>query len=249
MDMCICRVCFVEIDENNSFLVQDLAGIITLCTSVKMGTDDGLPQFICKMCRDKARDAFKFKVLCEESDMYLRSHEILKIKVEGHSEKAKEKYKCQSCSMVFQYKKPLLKHEQKHKEGFTCKDCGKNYASAKHLAIHISIKKRKGSHLCQICGKAYTMPENLKRHQRVHNGIRPFSCQMCDKSFTQSNELKSHMISHSSEKKFLCSFCGHKYARETSLQVHITRIHGDVSKQHTCGLCGRAFKGFCSGIF
>ncbi|KAH0822706.1 hypothetical protein GEV33_000085 [Tenebrio molitor] len=254
MDLQICRICFVQVNENNSFHWQDLANIIAACTSIKVTESDGFPQFICKECTERARDAFNFRMLCEESDMYLRINEILDIEENEEEivdedrssdpEKIKEQLKCRSCNMVFYYKKPLIKHEQKHKEGFSCKDCGKNYASAKHLAIHISIKKRKGSHLCQICGKAYTMPENLKRHQRVHNGIRPFTCKLCDKSFTQSNELKSHMISHSSEKKFLCSYCGHKYARETSLQVHITRIHSSVSQQFNCRICGRSFKGF-----
>lgn len=159
------------------------------------------------------------------------------------SSKTKEKLQCGSCNMAFYYKKRLIKHEQQHKEGFSCKDCGKNYASAKHLAVHVSLKKRKGSHLCQVCGKAYTMPENLRRHQRVHDGNRPFSCEICEKSFTQSNELKSHLITHSAEKKFLCSICGHRYSRQRSLQIHITRIHSEVSQKHKCPSCEQVFKG------
>ncbi|KAJ3638437.1 hypothetical protein MTP99_001801 [Tenebrio molitor] len=129
--------------------------------SQRVSESDGFPQFICKECTERARDAFNFRMLCEESDMYLRINEILDIEENEEEivdedrssdpEKIKEQLKCRSCNMVFYYKKPLIKHEQKHKEGFSCKDCGKNYASAKHLAIHISIKKRKGSHLCQIC--------------------------------------------------------------------------------------------------
>lgn len=78
----ICRVCLSESNNLSSIFnvnqeVDDFSSVsekLSLCGSISVDHQDGLPSLICDVCIYKASIAYEFRQLCQNSDTRLRSY-------------------------------------------------------------------------------------------------------------------------------------------------------------------------------
>lgn len=73
----ICRMCLVSGAPKPLFLAKDeesasLLEFIKHCVSVEVSPEDGLPEYICKMCASEALHLQGFIKKCREADKRLR---------------------------------------------------------------------------------------------------------------------------------------------------------------------------------
>lgn len=91
--------------------------------------------------------------------------------------KITDKYICNICAKLFDYKKNLLKHVRVvHPiEEFKCKKCEVSFPSSEILKDHMekhkkrSIEQKEKQYTCQVCQRVFQRRSSLFHHQVVHH--------------------------------------------------------------------------------
>ncbi|XP_043466732.1 zinc finger protein 91-like isoform X2 [Leptopilina heterotoma] len=76
----------------------------------------------------------------------------------------KNELKCPHCTLLFSYKKSLLKHIETHANKFTCKVCGNVFMKREHLSKHLESHVRPKSFKCTECTKVFGNELTLRNH-------------------------------------------------------------------------------------
>lgn len=140
-----------------------------------------------------------------------------------------QKYKCDTCNIIFKYKSTLDLHISQHTERqqktYSCTLCDKVFGQSGNLARHMKTHTGDKPFTCPVCSKACTTTSNLKDHMTVHTKEKPYKCSVCEKTFGQSSALTVHMRVHSGERPYKCTLCSKAYTASSGLTTHMTWDH------------------------
>lgn len=66
-------------------------------------------------------------------------------------------------------------------------------ASAAHLVVSESNRKREKKYTCEICRNGFTSNQNLKNHMNSHLGVNPYPCPHCRKPYRHARSRNRHL--------------------------------------------------------
>lgn len=156
-------------------------------------------------------------------------------------EVAGPRWKCKTCSLVYETREQLRSHRRSHTGvrktqtsggGWNCNYCSEVYTSRDKLRLH----------------KLANHPKE-KRERRCHNDetknwgdVGRYECELCNKEFISKSKIRKHMDVHKNKDrpKRLCTICGLELCSTYNLNNHIRTVHGRERKFH-CTLCDRRF--------
>ncbi|GAB0098420.1 zinc finger protein 782-like [Sergentomyia squamirostris] len=262
----ICRTCLENKGKLRPFFVTSkrlqvsLPEMMKSFSSIQTSADDGLPRWICINCLRRLENAYKFKVVCESSNFYLR--ECLKKDVEESIAPVKDKppetkaklsktnsYSIANLMTEFKStgdssgqekdKKRRKRSSQEIRESQKCFKCGKSFQYYGYLAAHMRTHTGIKPYECSICKKRFAQAGNLQLHLRTHSRERRYQCEICSKLFTTSSNLYAHQRTHSVDRNFICDVCQKAFKSAGELASH-AGTHSGV-KNHICKVCNKAF--------
>lgn len=190
--------------------------------------------------------------------------------VRAHPHRPASNFTCDICHKVIStyYSMKLhmfSKHTQKFRVKHPCPTCKKEFVSRKRLEKHRKLKHSapvvsgsynsapteaaptvtKAKQMCSVCGRLFPDRSKMLAHERTHLGILT-SCDLCDKKFTHKSYLRKHISGvHAKERPFACgiSGCDWRFSYQQCLKRHQARLHGMVTKENKCHICGKCFPG------
>lgn len=237
----ICRMCLVSGAPKPLFLSKDEESASVLeflkhSVSVEVSPEDGLPEYICKMCASEVLRLQGFIKKCQEADKRLRlakaaiaDNDLNEISV---CEIALSN--CEEPINVVPVKVEVkAKKKNRLRTMYPCKVCAKEfnkYALCNHIRSHTKEKP----FICQICKRGFSLSTNLKRHIMTHTGERPYVCNICEKAFIQLTSLVAHLKTHSKDREnekgdiapkevqqYSCIHCGRSFLRLSCYNTHL----------------------------
>lgn len=228
-----CRICLLTspemvylFDESSE---HSLIEKITLCTCITpIEKNDGYPQSICLNCAEMVETVFKFKTLCEKTDIELRSlsvevfkeedtepHEIFyevteeqetedttyeEIEFPSFDEKDEDEEESMECEVD---DKSVIRKE-KIKSPTKLKQRVKRHKSSDYVEEEEFVDESSASHQCETCGIICKNQATLKIHIKSHSDVKPHICSFCGKDFKTRLSLKIHIRSHTGERPYVC---------------------------------------------
>lgn len=164
-------------------------------------------------------------------------------KVNGTQETPNLRWKCKTCSQLFETRERLRKHRRAHtgvrklpptvRTGWRCNICDMILASRDKVRFH----------------KQMLHPNERKERIRKSNDesknwgdVGEYECELCNKIFISKSKIRKHMDVHKNKDrpKRLCTICGLELCSTYNLNNHIRTVHGRERK-FQCQLCDRRF--------
>ena len=172
---------------------------------------------------------------------HLKKHMVYK-----HSEKDRNKHKCETCHKGFSQEASLYIHKKIHGgERFECSLCEASYSQKFHFKNHLakahSVGKFEKRFVCSVCSKKFERKAILQDHMSNHTGIKPYKCDFCDYKVALRATLTAHLRrckkkSSDPSKKFKCKACPYSSAVKKKLEKHMKK-HKDPDPILKCDLC------------
>ncbi|CAL8114648.1 unnamed protein product [Orchesella dallaii] len=181
---------------------------------------------------------------CNMCDYEFSGKETLEIHHKQHNKKQHyKKYRCETCSKSFDYKRNLMRHLQTHNlsrpRPYVCTICNTDFITFNSLQKHSRVVHQKiQKYSCVFCEKQFGCLSSLNRHIIGHVGEKHFFCDICDKEFMRRNLLRDHKMLHTKQTLFKCSQCSKAFLSLASLQVH--RLNHEP-KSFQCIICRKMF--------
>ncbi|KAF2900690.1 hypothetical protein ILUMI_05493 [Ignelater luminosus] len=252
----ICRTCLKEINSEEELLcIYQISHLLMSYASIKIIENDGLPSNICNNCHKRANQAYKFKILCEQSEQKLRDNinsfsksniDIPFIKEEAIVLEFKEENNavleiCSGKSKIIENSFVKLTGHAVDKVATTnefetiCDVENENRNNQVCEEVKVNCKDKQ--YTCRFCDMCFTQQTRLVKHEQRHeNGIK---CYICEKAFLTFKQLRSHINIHNRRGAHLCQTCGKQFTMPENLIRH-QRIHTGV-RPYTCKLCNKSF--------
>ncbi|XP_050517320.1 zinc finger protein 271-like [Diabrotica virgifera virgifera] len=271
--MKVCRFCLCN-EEDNLLNIQEkhpqdpdiniplpsLSLQIMACVSIEVLQSDGMPQFICKDCRNITTQAYIFKTNCKKSDDALKlflltgqmakpyMHDVVQIKVAPASEK---------CISIVQEDEEVEKNEIVTTTTMGGETKINNAVAETEEAVHdrlveefpegtiVEIENETVETVetscfpCNECDRSFPLQQLLDLHMEKHTKERNFECEVCLNKFYTIYDLQKHSLIHNPDKGFECGVCNKSFNRVSFLRKH-EKIHKDV-EWHTCPKCDKSF--------
>ncbi|KAH8302806.1 hypothetical protein KR044_010839 [Drosophila immigrans] len=243
----VCRVCMsscvtlMELFAETSALTKEpsLADMLSECVDCEVQLDDPLPNMICLTCVIETKNAYRFKMKCEQSHKsFWKMHNKAKaIQVEEEEE---EEVSPMDTSLI-KIELPEITEEKPKAMQVprssimrikTVTDQRTDESSEKGLSLHnllsdtsdiITLPEQVKTFKCPHCRRIFKDRLALQGHVHVH-GRTPFQCGHCAASFTENHQLEKHLQSHDVERRFECAQCLKRFSTEINLQLH-SRSH------------------------
>ncbi|RVE46536.1 hypothetical protein evm_008827 [Chilo suppressalis] len=128
--------------------------------------------------------------------------------------------------------------QQEHSS--TCVICGRDFATARACATHMTQVHGPGKFKCKLCREVMYTSDERKLHYLIrHPGRHPFSCNECGKSFQHKSSLYMHKQEHRpNQQSYTCNYCGKTFMKKDSFREHV-QIH--EGPRHACSYCPKRF--------
>lgn len=236
-----CRACLGNGIILESIFEQNSAEKLFQCAQIEIKRDDGFPQNICADCVLLLETAYKFKLLCVQSEQTLKSEMLLLdgMKPIPH-EQVKTEMSCENDddSDSRPDEGDTIPEKYDSEDG---NDSIENDEVVKETKKKRIVKKKKKlyktkNHQCDECGFLALYPGILEDHKRhIHQGLLIYKCVECPKAFARDMLLKNHIKASHTVNPVICDLCGKEYKNRLLLQYH-RRKHLE-EKKHKCELC------------
>jgi hypothetical protein len=158
---------------------------------------------------------------------------------------------CQNCQRPFNDDASLLAHRLTHPSPNVSK------GSSLHASLATSSPQKFISRptpgMAQItptlvslvaCSSSRPPQISLNRSNPsiIGEALRPNLCSICELSCSSSNDLRRHMSRNHGQKsrQFGCGKCGSLFQLKAHLETHVATVH-DKLRPYTCATCGLAF--------
>ncbi|XP_055683264.1 zinc finger protein 79-like [Lutzomyia longipalpis] len=249
----ICRTCLEENGKFRSiFTKSNRLGIsaeemLQSFSNVKVIKDDKLPGFICYNCLHRLENAYKFKIVCESSDYYLRECLLRNIDISSRSGKVRKKTpddnvnNDQKIGQEKVYKSAEPKVPPTKRDSYSIASLVPEFDESSRKDGEKGKKRKvKEPQKCFKCGKTFQYRGYLTTHLRTHTGVKPFECPVCKKKFAQAGNVHLHLRTHSRERRYQCEICSKMFTTSSNLYAH-HRTHS-IERNFICSICSKAFK-------
>ncbi|CAH1171139.1 unnamed protein product [Phaedon cochleariae] len=257
--MKICRFCFSENESELSsihgkvFLDGDTRCIplplqIMACVAIEVFNNDGMPQMICKTCRNLTMKAYTFKLNCKKVDdafkLFIATGQLSKPYIDAVTEMNVPRQEKTHIN-------EMVRKIQAHKDAF--EDNTNLNTIENEIEIHVSknieqVELDEQEYEEGIRGdedEEYTLvdldsinknKEKVAEEEPIKNC---FSCPHCSKSFRLKQLLDLHITNHDRERSFECELCSRKFFNKYDLQKH--EDSHNPEKNHICVVCNKSF--------
>ena len=134
-----------------------------------------------------------------------------------------EKFPCNLCDSVFEWKESLKKHIQmKHGESgpqiFPCLQCDYKTTDKSNLNKHIKNKHGKAEYKCDICNKTFNRKDNIMKHKKTHEKTKQHTHEQYEEG---ENPNKNHATGKPAQNNQEEIFqCRRKYNISRHMKVH-----------------------------
>ncbi|XP_034480733.1 zinc finger protein 260-like [Drosophila innubila] len=263
----VCRFCTINCTTlENIFIKREqtdneplIIVMLEYCTDCEIRESDSLPQNICGPCISAAKNAFEFKMKCEQSQNYLR--ELLSDR--DQKPDIEELITGDWCPTESTLDDVHLKTEQdktvgednfsgseenSRAEASVDDDYSKETEGSsseeetKETKKESTVMKTNGtkSHICHHCNSRFSWKSQLIRHSLAHTDERPFECPHCPLRFKTNKVLKAHIRIHTGECPYKCHLCSAKFKRIDERNKHVLSHTGE--RPYKCSHCSKGFK-------
>ncbi|XP_058058914.1 zinc finger protein ZFP2-like [Anopheles bellator] len=211
-----------------------------------------------------------------------------------HTTAAKAELTCHICGAFFVQQHKLRKHIAVHRilqtERYKCKSCSKLFQSSTLLRRHELIHSDDMPFKCPFCSRCFNHASNFEKHKMRHmrDQFKELPCKECNTKFTNVVDWKRHMHEHFPKdgrywtkyetlpkellyansyprtcvepgcsyyaprldlmwlhyrmhyKMFECNHCRQRFSNNYTLERHIEVVHLNVRK-HECTICGKRY--------
>lgn len=149
-----------------------------------MKSDDALPNTLCKICEEKLKSFYEFRILCQKTDITLREL------IQNEDKKCTKDIVVQP-NDIFDEEDDLPLLQRSH-------------SNDSSTITNLTSKRKRGrpkkseanSYACKYCSKVLYTAKGLKTHLRVHTGEKMKHCLFCDAKYTRTNHLMRHIVTH-----------------------------------------------------
>jgi len=272
----ICRFCNISCPTLENIFVdreqadnESLLIMLEKSTSCDIKESDSLPQSICAPCISAAKNAFEFKLTCEQSQTYFE--ELLKgcekkpdidelstgdwcITESTTSQVCIKQEKDGPASQVCIKEEIDDPEDEDYSEGSegsskskaaTDEDYSEDSGGSlikEEISERKPNRRSKSPLKCSYCPEIFTGKVLLNRHtKQVHEAPKLHTCPTCNKNLASKNSLREHMRHvHSDESPYKCELCPKAFKSKTNLKLH-SAIHSDECP-YICEHCQKAFK-------
>ncbi|XP_036322776.1 zinc finger protein 675-like [Rhagoletis pomonella] len=264
----VCRICLQSGEtgeEMASIFDKDADSVylykkIERCGGIKILTEPKLPANICKKCNAFLIIAHKFRIICKNSDNYLRKF-VCKSSKPNKNEENQPEYiqeyskKKPVKTEVLNAKAPTVNESQHdinyeevviYSEEFMLdegvdddliiEDYGDSSQESQDQLQPMSTfgTPEKGN-----CEKI-TEQNKIKKEKQIH------ICEICGNIYPRNYELQVHMRRHRNERIYECEICGNSFHLNSELTRHIRTHTGE--RPYACRYCERTFSSRSSRI-
>ncbi|XP_077300944.1 uncharacterized protein LOC143921488 [Arctopsyche grandis] len=244
-----CRLClssdsadsFVSIHENPH---PHLAQRISTCCRLQVYRGDGLPDTICRSCKNNLELLIGFRKAC------LRSDEISKLRLNKCFDIKPEEVLLDDLiwengfdvhSPANVYNAPANECELSTSARIHSIENGNSpICGGKVTLCNHNPNEKLTLFKCDICLKSFSRKAFLIRHIKTHTEDKSYQCNICSKSFREKAGLGTHKKIHSGEiKTYKCNFCLKVFAHKYILVRH-ERCH-TRDMLYKCNICLKSF--------
>uniref|UniRef100_D3TS48 C2H2-type Zn-finger protein n=1 Tax=Glossina morsitans morsitans TaxID=37546 RepID=D3TS48_GLOMM len=236
----VCRICLqtshesqellplFEKDPNSSnvFVYEK----IEECAGIKIMKKPELPSSICKKCNAFLTIAYKFRIMCKNSDNYLREFVCKDVSKEDSSENEQYLLECNDSVTGQTEKNDTQFQNEDSQDSMNTED----FANEEYSEFWLKSTENDD------------MFENLQdigEHSDNDDDGGGAGIEITADDLENSQDSS---ISHANEnnhakepQKYICDMCGNSYARKYVLEAHMRRHRHD--KTFECDICGQAF--------
>ncbi|XP_034480731.1 uncharacterized zinc finger protein CG2678-like isoform X2 [Drosophila innubila] len=201
----VCRFCTLNCTTlENIFAERErtdaeplLSVMLEYCMDCDIRESDSLPQNICGPCISAAKNAFEFKLRCEQSEKYFKD---LLSECDQKPE-IDELITGDSCLTESALVGDCIKLEPDNFVGCsTTEETNANEDYSGDSEEDLSTEELND-----------TVDEDemeiSDEHMQQLSGDRPFKCEQCPKAYKDKRGLKQHIVNHSDDRPFKCRHC------------------------------------------
>ncbi|XP_026465500.1 zinc finger protein 2-like [Ctenocephalides felis] len=267
----ICRACLMEKGDMKPLFGTCLDEMLMSFANIKVSTEDGLPNLICRQCVLQISRAFAFKQQCERSDNIIRnyvSEDFQKRLVEAQNELEQQAQMevNQRLQEDDQVTENVLETIPENEEYQQTMDNGVLVSSNVKLEIEgldLSAQLDPNTHVilqhADLNSESFTYTtesgadvQMIVSVKPVHfteiteNSTQDVHCTLEDALALSTNVEtleENNVTAILSDKNYYCPECAKGFCNPTDLKVHMmSHIPKTAEKTgHTCGVCGKVF--------
>ncbi|XP_034838282.1 zinc finger protein 454-like isoform X16 [Maniola hyperantus] len=152
-----------------------------------------------------------------------------------------EKLMCGICDRNFPCLRQLSRHMSTHYQNFTCAECGKSYTTNGSLQQHMRFTHIPDERICRRCKKTFSSLEAKREHAENSPRCWPYQCIQCGQRFIKWSAKEKHLttVHGQASRTHSCPECNQVFTSRNSYRVHFATMHAGVN--FVCSWCGRKF--------
>lgn len=254
--MKVCRACLS--DKLLYPLEEEIVTEYNKLTNLNIKISDGMPQFICKKCKETINEFVKFRDKSHSSETTLRENitpVILEtqidlkteVKTDEEDEDANDFQTALDIDIIgdisetknLLVEKDLI-HNLRRKEKQSNKKSRANQIGIKNKHCKIKNEEINRSLQCGICTQDFSSNILLSSHIETHKNSR--NCELCDRKCSNWAQLLAHRMEHLPNNQQRCHICSMYWWRNSNMELHYKIYHFHQGPGWKCEQCLKQFE-------